>query len=149
MGPKQFIRHYSGATHWIFSNNPSFCSKFCFTQRAASLFQKFVFIGGLGPSDHFSGKWTQNNLSDITLEPHIQFSQTISHFVRNFVLHTKLLVSFRNVALLGAWNLVNTFETIQRISEKLPQPWSLTHISLISKTQNWAIGKADWRSREA
>ena len=101
----------SGMVQQIFTNNPSFCSKFCFANRAASLFQKFGFIGGLGPSDHFQGKWAQNGLPDITLEPHIQFSQTTSHFVQNFVSHTKQLVYFRNLALLGAWDLVTTFRT--------------------------------------
>ena len=89
--------------------NPSCCSKFCFAHQPASLFQKFGFIRGLGPSNHFQGKQAQNGLPDITLEPHIQFSQTTPHFVQNFVLHTKLLVYFRNLALLGAWGLVTTF----------------------------------------
>ena len=81
-----------------------------------SLFQKFYFIGGLEPSNHFQGNWAKNGLPGIILGPHIEFSQTTPHFVRNVVLHTKLLVSFRNVALLGAWNLVvTTFDTIQRI----------------------------------
>ena len=93
----------------IFTNNPSFCSKFCFVHHPATLFQKFGFIGGLGSSNHFQGKQAQNSLSDITLEPHIQFSQTTPHFVRNFVSHTKLLVYFRSLALLEAWDLVTTF----------------------------------------
>ena len=34
------------------------------------------------------------------------------HFVWNLVLHAKLLVYFRNLALLGAWNLLTTFGAI-------------------------------------
>ena len=92
------------------------------TPQAASLFYKFYFIGGLGPSDHFYDDWAKNGLPGIILEPHIEFSQTTPHFGQNFILHTKLLVFFRNVALSGAWNLVTTFDTIRRISKKLPQP---------------------------
>ena len=81
--------------------------KFCFAHQGTSLFQKFGFIGGLDPSDHFLGNnWVQNGLSAITLEPHVQFSQTTPYFVRNFVSHTKLPVYFRYLALLGTWNLV-------------------------------------------
>ena len=98
----------SGMVQQIFTN-PLFSSKFCFTHQAPTLFQKFGFIGGLRPSDHFQGKWAQNGLPDITLEPHIEFSQTTPHFVQNFVSHTELLVCFRNLALLGVWNLVTTF----------------------------------------
>ena len=108
----------------IFTNNPSFCSKFCFVHHPATLFQKFGFIGGLGSSNHFQGKQAQNSLSDITLEPHIQFSQTTPHFVRNFVSHTMLLVYFRNLALLGAWILVTTFEAIGPKMVYLPLLWS-------------------------
>ena len=88
------------------SLNTSFSSKFCFAHQATSLFQTFGFVGGLEPSDHFWGNWVQNDLSAITLEPHMQFSQTTPNFVRNFVSHTKLPVCFRHLGLLGAWNLV-------------------------------------------
>ena len=94
-------------THSIFINNP-----FCYLV----YFRNFTLFGGLEPSDHFQGNWAKNGLPGIILGPHIEFSQTTPHFVQNVVLHTKLLVSFRNVALLGAWNLVvTTFDTIQRI----------------------------------
>ena len=108
----------------ILTNNASFCSKFCFAHQATSLFQTFGFIGGLEPSDHFWGNWAKNHLSDITLEPHIQFSQTTPHFVRNFVSHTKLPVYFRNLALLGAWILVTTFGAIGSKMVYLPLLWS-------------------------
>ena len=114
----------------IFTNNPSLCSKFCFTHQAASLFQKFGFIGDLGPSDHFQGKWAQKGLPDITLEPQIQFSQTTPHFVRNFVSHTKLLVYFRNLALLGVWDLVTTFRANGPRKVYLTLLWSHTFNSL-------------------
>ena len=94
------------------SLNTSFSSKFCFAHQATSLFQTFGFVGGLEPSDHFWGNWAKNCLSDVTLEPHIQFSQTTPYFVRNFVSHTKLPVYFRYLALLKAWNLVTTFGAI-------------------------------------
>ena len=73
---------------------------------------KFGFIEGLEPSDHFWGNWAQNGLPDTTLEPHIQFPQTMPHFVQNVVSHTKLPVYFRNLPLLGAWDLVTTFRAI-------------------------------------
>ena len=79
LGLKWFVCHYSGATHPIFTNNTSFCLKFCFAYQTASLFQKFAFDGGLEPSDHFLGNWAQNGLSHINLEPHIQF---VTHIIR-------------------------------------------------------------------
>ena len=123
LGPKWFICHYSGATHSIFTN-PSFCLKFCLAHQATSLFQKFGFIGGLEPSDHFWGNWVQNGLSAITLEPHIQFSQTTPHFDPNCVSQTKLPVYFRYLALLGAWNLVTAFGAIGPKMVYLTLLWS-------------------------
>ena len=62
-----------------------------------------------------------------TLEPHIQFSQTTPHFVRNFILHTKLLpVYFRNLALWGALSLVNSFRAIVPKMVYKTLPWSHT-----------------------
>ena len=96
----------------IFTNNLSFCSESCFAHQAATLFKKFGFIEGLGHSDLFQGKWAQNSLSDITLEPHIQFSQTIPHFVRNFVSHTKLLAAslFQKFGFIGGLGLSDHFQ---------------------------------------
>ena len=45
--PKWFTWHYSGATHSIFTSNPSFCSKFCFAHQAASLFRNLALLGAL------------------------------------------------------------------------------------------------------
>ena len=45
--PKWFTWHYSGATHSIFTSNPSFCSKFCFAHQAASLFRNLALWGAL------------------------------------------------------------------------------------------------------
>ena len=110
----------------IFTNNLSFCSESCFAHQAATLFKKFGFIEGLGHSDLFQGKWAQNSLSDITLEPHIQFSQTNPHFVQNFVSHTKLLVYLRNLSLLRAWDLVTTFRVNRPKIVYLTLSWSHT-----------------------
>ena len=118
----------SGMVQEILTKNPSFCSKFCFAHQTASLFQKFGFIGGLEPSDHVWANWAQNGLPHITPEPYIQFSQTTPHFVGNFVSHTKLLVYFRNLALLGTRNLVTTFGAIGPKMTYLTLLWS--HISI-------------------
>ena len=125
------------------------------------------------------------------------------HFVQNVVSHTKLPVYFRNLPLLGAWDLVTIFRIIGPKMVYLTLLWSPTfnfhkqpliliemffsHTKLLiyfrnlallgglepsdhfwdnwenfrktvvaiivnpdfTNLQNWAIGKEDWRSRIA
>ena len=113
LGPKWFIRHYSGATHWIFTNSPSFCLKFCYAHQAALVC--FRNLGLLGAWDivttlgQMGPKWFTWHYSGATRST---FTKT-PQFVWNFVSHTKLLASlFQKFGFIGGLGPMNTFRAI-------------------------------------
>ena len=87
IGPKMVYLTLLWSNTFNFHKQPLILFEILFCTPSCQFVQKFGFMRGLELSYHFQGNWAQNGLPDITLEPHIRFSQTTAHFVWNFVLH--------------------------------------------------------------
>ena len=97
--------------HSIFITNPSFYSRF-FGQRFLKIkFWNFSHMGRLGANYWFWGKWTENGLSVITLQP-LRFSQIKPHFVQRVSRISFKPSNWGNLELLWVWDLIQCFGPI-------------------------------------
>ena len=113
MGQKYFFIHKLLTTCHIFTNNPSFYSKF-YDQQLTIFFGNFSCTWQLGPSLWVWGsKWAQNEFQNgflsITWQPLVRFSQVIPHFIQNFMISSWKNCFLENFVQHGVWDLVCRF----------------------------------------